>query len=90
MIIKLICLIKNIFDFITPSTLNLIFAAISFYFIVVNQGINDEEYLKYKESIVNIINRNNFLSFSKSKIKKFLSVENEQHFLRYRFELLNS
>ncbi len=51
---------------------------------------NDEEYLKYKESIVNIINRNNFLSFSKSKIKKFLSVENEQHFLRYRFELLNS
>lgn len=58
-------IIKNIFDFITPSTLNLIFAAISFYFIVVNQGINDEEYLKISRCILSEVNINEIIEWIK-------------------------
>ncbi len=48
---------------------------------------DDEKYLVYKLNISKLLNKNNFLSMNKFKIKKFLDINEEQHFLRYRLEL---
>ena len=50
---------------------------------------DDISYIKYKESISEILNYDNFLHFTKRKITKLYDIETEKHFIRYKFELLS-